>query len=117
MHATILIAVALLILFRLLWSLVQSTLSPLRSIPGPFWARVSNFWLFRAIQHGSFDKVNLDLHRKYGPIVRVAPNMYSIDNPAAIKIIYGINSKFPKSEWYEGKYGQFELSIDSSLTI
>lgn len=31
-----------------------------------------------------------------GPIVRIGPNQYSIDDPAAAKIIYGHSSKFYK---------------------
>lgn len=35
-----------------------------------------------------------------GPVVRVAPNMYSIDDPDAIKKIYGITSQMTKGAWY-----------------
>jgi hypothetical protein len=28
--------------------------------------------------------------------------MYSIDSPDVVKTVYGIGSKFPKSDWYEG---------------
>ena len=30
----------------------------------------------------------MDLHDKYGPIVRIAPNEYSIDDYEAAKVIY-----------------------------
>lgn len=36
-----------------------------------------------------------------GPIVRVAPQMYSIGDPAAMKPIYGIGSPLKKSTWYD----------------
>lgn len=35
-----------------------------------------------------------------GPIVRLAPNRYSISDPAAIRTIYGPGSKFYKSDYY-----------------
>ncbi|CAK7223636.1 hypothetical protein SBRCBS47491_005275 [Sporothrix bragantina] len=35
-----------------------------------------------------------------GPVVRIAPNQYSIDDPNAVKAIYGIGKSFPKSSWY-----------------
>lgn len=35
-----------------------------------------------------------------GPIVRLAPNRYSISDPAAIRTIYGPGSKFSKSDYY-----------------
>ena len=28
--------------------------------------------------------------------------MFSIDDPTVVKSVYGIGSKFPKSDWYEG---------------
>lgn len=31
-----------------------------------------------------------------GPIVRLSPNEYSIDDPAAVKVIYGTGSGFIK---------------------
>jgi cytochrome P450 len=37
---------------------------------------------------------------KIGPIVRLAPNRYSISNPSAIRTIYGPGSKFYKSPYY-----------------
>jgi len=36
-----------------------------------------------------------------GKIVRLAPDYYSFDDPAAAKTIYGHGAKFPKSRWYE----------------
>ncbi len=35
-----------------------------------------------------------------GPIVRLAPNRYSIGDPSAIRTIYGPGSKFSKSDYY-----------------
>ena len=38
--------------------------------------------------------------RSQGPIVRLAPNRYSISDPSAIRTIYGPGSKFYKSDFY-----------------
>jgi hypothetical protein len=35
-----------------------------------------------------------------GPILRLAPNRYSIDDPSPVLAIYGIGSKFSKSDYY-----------------
>jgi hypothetical protein len=35
-----------------------------------------------------------------GPIVRIAPNSYSIDDADAIKTIYGHGTHFVKGKWY-----------------
>lgn len=45
-------------------------------------------------------RLNIDLHRKYGPVVRIAPNEYSLDDPAAVKAIYGLGTTFTKGPWY-----------------
>lgn len=87
---------------RALLSLYRSVTSPLKNIPGPWQARFSKLWFFERVRKGKFEEENILLHRKYGNIVRVAPDHYSIDDPDVIKQIYGIGSKFPKSEWYEG---------------
>lgn len=55
--------------------------------------------LLEYIQTKSFAYI---VHRpKIGPIIRVAPQMYSIGDPAAMKPIYGIGSPLKKSSWYD----------------
>lgn len=43
---------------------------------------------------------DIQLHRKYGNIVRLAPNPLSIADPAEINQIYGIGTRFYKSRFY-----------------
>jgi hypothetical protein len=90
------------IIVRVLLFLYQSSTSTLRNIPGPWQTRLTKLWFFERVRKGQFEHENIALHRKYGAIVRVAPDHYSIDDPDAIKQIYGIGSRFPKSDWYEG---------------
>lgn len=90
------------ILAHVLLFLVRSFTSPTRGVPGPFWARLTRLWYFKRVALGQFERENIDLHRKYGPVVRVAPDMYSIDLPEAVNVVYGIGSKLPKSDWYDG---------------
>lgn len=73
--------------------------SPLRDIPGPFLARFSRLWYLYKSYSGSFHLQNIELHRKHGPIVQIAPNTYSIATPD--KAVYGIASQFEKSSWYD----------------
>ncbi|KAF4333077.1 cytochrome P450 monooxygenase oxidoreductase [Fusarium beomiforme] len=49
---------------------------------------------------GFNEKQENNLTVDQGPIVRIAPNEYSIDDPAAAKIIYGSGRGFIKSPWY-----------------
>lgn len=70
--------------------------TPLRDLPGPFAARFTRLWYLKNVWRGDFEKVNVRLHDRYGPIVRIAPNEYSIDDSEAIKIIYGHGTSFTK---------------------
>ena len=82
-------------------STIYSAISQ-RAIPGPFLARLTRLWYFSHVSSGSFEHENIALHAQHGSVVRVAPNTYSIDAPSAVPSIYGIASRMPKSEWYEG---------------
>jgi hypothetical protein len=62
----------------LLYFLVQALLDPLRAIPGPFLARFTRFWYFNKVYQGSFERTEIELHKRYGPVVRIAPHEYSV---------------------------------------
>ncbi|PVH73220.1 cytochrome P450 oxidoreductase [Cadophora sp. DSE1049] len=94
------VALPLCLVCVLIYPVVLALLSPLRSIPGPFWARFTRLWKLSEIYGGRFEKTNIELHRKYGPVVRIAPNEYSIDDPEAVAEIYGLGGQFAKSPWY-----------------
>ncbi|KAJ4984443.1 Pisatin demethylase 18 [Stagonosporopsis vannaccii] len=74
--------------------------APTRSIPGPWSTRVSRLWYYRRVRGGNFHHDNIALHEKFGDVVRIAPGYYSITSPE--KTVYGISSKFPKGDWYQG---------------
>jgi hypothetical protein len=63
--------------------------TPLRSIPGPFLASISKLWIFNQQRGYQRQNVDINLHKKYGPIVRVAPNEVSVSSPEALRKIYG----------------------------
>ncbi|KAK3987119.1 Tryprostatin B 6-hydroxylase [Cladorrhinum sp. PSN332] len=73
----------------------------LSKYPGPFLARLSNFYItaksmkklhiFEEIQH---------LHAQYGDIVRVGPRELSIASPEAVTAIHGSQSPVSKGPWY-----------------
>jgi hypothetical protein len=59
--------------------------SPLSDIPGPFLASFTRLWQIVTLVQGDSVNVFYDLHQKYGPFVRVAPNEVSICHPDAPK--------------------------------
>ena len=68
----------------------------LRTIPGPFLARLTSIWRFTLTKNGDTPARYRRLHKQYGQIVRTGPNHVSISDPAMIPVIYGISSKFRK---------------------
>lgn len=88
----ILVAVVLYIAYTIVAALVD----PLRSIPGPFLARFTKFWLAYQIWKGKFELVNIVLHKKYGNLVRIAPGNYSVDDVDGAKVIYAHGAGFTK---------------------
>lgn len=75
--------------------LYRAFFHPLRSYPGPFWARISVFWKVKHYQASNFQayKVIDDLHHAYGDIVRLGPRQLSISEPSAYQAIYGASSE------------------------
>ncbi|KAI4236460.1 MAG: hypothetical protein LQ349_002532 [Xanthoria aureola] len=74
--------------------------NPLRKIPGPWLARYTRFWLWKSVVSRDWHRICLASHRRYGPIVRIAPNEYSIDDPEAPKIIFRSRNQLEKAPWY-----------------
>ncbi|KAK0723562.1 putative cytochrome P450 oxidoreductase [Lasiosphaeria miniovina] len=79
-------------LFRTWWRL--------RHVPGPIWANFTNIQRVLWVTTGRSHEIHRDMHTKYGEVVRFAPNMVSLGNPAWIPQLYPIRPGFPKSDFY-----------------
>lgn len=68
----------------------------LSDIPGPFFASVSDLWLFfHYLRRRGLEEY--DLHQKYqSPLLRLGPNTVSVSDAEAVKIIYGWKPVFAK---------------------
>lgn len=75
-------------------------LHPLCLVPGLFIARFSRIWYIYHIVKGNFHDTNLDIHRRYGKVVRIAPSKASVMSPEALKVVHGQNTEFVKGDWY-----------------
>lgn len=75
-------------------------LSPLRKYPGPFLASFSRLWKVRSVASGRTHLEHIDLHRKYGPIVRIAPNEVSVASPEAARTLLSAGKRFFKTDFY-----------------
>ena len=76
-------------------------LSNLRSFPGPAAAKVSSFWLTTQCRRTRRSEAVMELHRKHGDFVRIAPNSISINDPSAVQQVYSHKSSFAKGDFYD----------------
>ncbi|KAK4156595.1 Pisatin demethylase [Chaetomidium leptoderma] len=84
-----------------LWFFVAYQTSPLKKYPGPFLAGCTNLWRVWQVIAGEYAPRMKKLHEKYGPIVRIGPNLLDIDIPELSRIIYGTDGKWVKSDFYK----------------
>ena len=66
--------------------LIKELLHPLRAVPGPLAARFTRLWYLRAVNKGSFEKTNINLHKAYGQ-----PLFANLNLPAATETHYRTN--------------------------
>lgn len=74
--------------------------SRLRSYPGPYLASVTRLWKVYSTALGRTHLDHIALHRKYGPLVRIAPQEVSIASPEAARIVLSAGKGFHKTDFY-----------------
>ncbi|KAJ5392309.1 hypothetical protein N7509_007799, partial [Penicillium cosmopolitanum] len=65
---------------------------PLRKIPGPTLAKITELWRTGRYFRGKWHEDILECHRKHGPVVRLSPNEVSIVSPDLIKTAFGYST-------------------------
>lgn len=86
--------------YTLIWMFYAVTLHPLAKVPGPFWASVTRLWYMYQVYTGNMDKIQRAMHKKYGPVVRLAPNEVTSASAADIPKIYRLNEPLLKTDFY-----------------
>lgn len=77
-------------------------LNPLNKFPGPFAARLSDFYIATTVGKDLNQYRKLyDLHQKYGKIVRRGANELSIVDPDFVEPAYSNQSNVAKGSWYD----------------
>ena len=74
---------------------------PLANVPGPKLAGLSTLWLAYHARKGRNHTFMPALHKKYGPIVRIAPNQVLVCSENAVHQIYSAGSPYVKGHWYQ----------------
>lgn len=89
-------AVLWLAAFVIAKALVNKFTNGLNGVPGPFLAGCTDFWRFFIVWGRRPELVHIELHRKYGSVVRLGPRTVSIADNQAVKAIYGPSAGFTK---------------------
>ncbi|KAL3473218.1 cytochrome P450 [Aspergillus californicus] len=78
-------------------------LSPIAHFPGPRLAALSVFYEFywEAVRNGQFTFHIGELHKKYGPIVRISPTELHVNDPEYYEVIYSRDSPRNKYDYYQ----------------
>ncbi|KAL8897227.1 MAG: hypothetical protein Q9192_002681 [Flavoplaca navasiana] len=63
-------------------------LHSLRSFPGPFWGSITDFYNTYLLGTARGHLKMLELHDKYGSVIRISPNLLSFSDPTLLPEIY-----------------------------
>jgi cytochrome P450 len=84
----------------LITTLVNGLKSPLAALPGPWYSRFTHLVLKYHVVSGRRVFYVHELHRKYGPLVRISPEEVAVADVGALAQIHKIGAGFNKSAWY-----------------
>ncbi|KAI1204124.1 cytochrome P450 [Annulohypoxylon truncatum] len=90
----------LLVLFVGAYVFYECFFSPIARVPGPFIAKVTSLYYPYLSRRGHVHRDLVELHKKYGNVVRIGPNTISVGEPMAFREIYKAGNKFYKSQSY-----------------
>lgn len=86
--------------FLLVRFLVYRYASPLRRYPGPLLASGSRTWKVWSTWSGHTERDHIEIHNRYGPVVRIAPNELSLASPHAAREVLAAGKGFHKTDFY-----------------
>jgi len=88
---------AILIVTTVAWLARNKFNKGLNKYPGPALAGFTDWWrFFELVSSRKTEQTHIQLHEKYGDVVRLGPNVLSFADPKALKVIYGLNKGFTK---------------------
>jgi len=114
LSASLKLILGTLVLYALYKAVHRLLFHPLARVPGPWYAAISTFYEFwwDCPNQGKYMfKIN-DMHRKYGPVVRINPWEVHINDPAFMEPLFA-NSKMDKDGFYYGGFGVDSASVST----
>jgi Cytochrome P450 len=94
-------SIFLTLLYFLYQIIYRLWLSPIANIPGPKLAAATGWYEFYhdIINYGKYIFKVRDLHKKYGPIVRISPYEVHLDDPEFFDTLYAASNANRKDRW------------------
>ncbi|ROW07794.1 hypothetical protein VMCG_03516 [Cytospora schulzeri] len=87
----------------------------LNRFPGPFLARVSNFYFASLTLKSRQEFLELHkLHKRYGDVVRIGASTLSIAEPKALRAVH-LNTKCVKGPWYNSLAPESSVQTDRDV--
>lgn len=81
-------AFVLLVVFRAIKMIYRVHVHPLRSIPGPWVSSATSLWIRWQRWHGRLSFEADKLMARYGPIVRISPNLVILNDPESVEKVF-----------------------------
>jgi len=75
--------------------------SPLAGVPGPKMYAMTKWWMIWTDYSKKRTITIHEMHKKYGPIIRIAPNELAFTGEEPMKVIYGAGTPFSKPAFYD----------------
>ncbi|OCL10214.1 flavonoid 3',5'-hydroxylase [Glonium stellatum] len=96
------------IAFRVLYQIIYYRFfHPLSKFPGPFWASVTRLWVAYHNIKGDECQLEYELHKKYGPVIRITPTLLLVSDATKLPEVYSRQAN--KSKHYiTGSFGKTE---------
>ncbi|KAJ4987118.1 cytochrome p450 monooxygenase [Stagonosporopsis vannaccii] len=85
---TVWIAAVLLLALQAVKMLYRAHVHPLRSVPGPWISSATSLWIRWQRWHGRLSFEADKLMARYGPIVRISPNLVILNDPDSVERIF-----------------------------
>ncbi|KAI1193053.1 cytochrome P450 [Nemania serpens] len=106
---TILVYYGTLVLFRLF-------LHPLARFPGPRLAAISRWYeaYYDVVLGGQYTTKIAELHREYGPIIRISPHELHVIDPEFYDTLYRMDGRWNKYSWAYDAFGAKSSTIFGS---
>ncbi|CAN9264551.1 unnamed protein product [Alternaria alternata] len=116
-QAVAIVAIAIFVLTSVI--IYGCYLHPLAHVPGPFLAKFSPIWGMRALYRMKFNSDLQALHKRYGPVVRIAPNEVSFATFEAETTIYAKqeDGRFSKAGTFLTLFSDLVLNAPTLITI